>query len=111
MSSAAAKGPPHSSGLGIDRQTLVFGALFVIMLVAVVTRFYRLGEPDRCYFDEVYFPTTAVEILKGDNNAWQFFGHENTHPPLSKELMALGMALPFVGGTEGCRRRVQALKS
>jgi dolichyl-phosphate-mannose--protein O-mannosyl transferase len=94
--------PPLKSGIS-DRQTLVFAALFAIMLVAVVTRFYRLGEPDRCYFDEVYFPTTAVEILKGDDDAWQFFGHENTHPPLSKELMALGMALPIIGGHDGAR--------
>src|SRR5574341_507513 len=67
--------------------------LFGILIVAVFTRFWRLGSPDRCYFDEVYFPTTAAEILKGDNGAWKFYGHENTHPPLSKEIMALGEAI------------------
>ncbi len=64
-----------------------------IMLVALFTRFWRLGTPERCYFDEVYFPTTAAEILKGKNDAWNFYGHENTHPPLSKEIMALGEAI------------------
>lgn len=70
--------------------------LFGIMLVAVFTRFWRLDTPDRCYFDEVYFPTTAAEILKGKNDAWNFYGHENTHPPLSKEIMAVG---EFIFGT------------
>lgn len=67
--------------------------LFGIMAIAVFTRFWRLGTPDRCYFDEVYFPTTAAEILKGKNDAWGFYGHENTHPPLSKEIMAVGEAI------------------
>jgi dolichyl-phosphate-mannose--protein O-mannosyl transferase len=75
------------------RRIAVTAALAAIILAAVFTRFYRLGEPDQCYFDEVYFPTTGAEILRGDNAAWNFIGHENTHPPLSKELMAAGMAI------------------
>jgi len=65
--------PPPKRGIS-DKQTLVFAALFAILLVTVVTRFYRLGEPDRCYFDEVYFPTTAVEILKGDTTPGSSLG-------------------------------------
>ena len=75
------------------RQLAVAVALSAIILAAAFTRFYRLGEPDQCYFDEQYFPTTGAEILRGDNAAWDFYGHENTHPPLSKELMAAGMAI------------------
>ncbi len=75
------------------RQITIIVALAAILFAAAFTRFYRLGEPDQCYFDEVYFPTTATEMLRGDNAAWEFFGHENTHPPLSKELMAAGMAI------------------
>jgi len=67
--------------------------LFGILVAAVFTRFWRLGTPERCYFDEVYFPTTAAEILKGKDDAWGFYGHENTHPPLSKEIMAVGQAI------------------
>jgi dolichyl-phosphate-mannose--protein O-mannosyl transferase len=70
--------------------------LFGILVIATFTRFWRLDKPDRCYFDEVYFPTTAAEILKGKDAAWGFIGHENTHPPLSKEIMALG---EFIFGT------------
>ncbi len=67
--------------------------LAAILLLAVFTRFWRLGTPDGCYFDEVYFPTTGAEILHGDKAAWEFYGHENTHPPLSKLFMAGGEAI------------------
>jgi dolichyl-phosphate-mannose--protein O-mannosyl transferase len=80
--------------------------LVAIILLASFTRFWRLGEPERCYFDEVYFPTTAAEILRGDNSAWEFYGHENTHPPLSKVFMAAGMGIfghkDLDGATNDC---------
>jgi len=68
-------------------------AFIAIIFFAGFTRFWRLGEPDRCYFDEVYFPTTSAEILRGDKTAWEWIGHENTHPPLSKLLMAAGQGI------------------
>ncbi len=80
--------PPFLGGI-----KTAYWILFAILLLASFTRFWRLTTPDQCYFDEVYFPTTAAEILRGDNNAWAFYGHENTHPPLSKEIMALGMGI------------------
>ncbi len=67
--------------------------LVTLLAAALFTRFYRLGTPNECYFDEVYFPTTGTEILKGDATAWDFYGHENTHPPLSKLFMAGGMGI------------------
>ena len=83
-------------GLG----TTPFGPRYISLLVllsllaaAVFTRFWRLGTPGDFYFDEVYFPKTGQEILRGDPAAWEFYGHENTHPPLSKLFMAGGMAL------------------
>ena len=75
------------------RQLLLISLLIGLVALAVFTRFYRLGTPGDFYFDEVYFPTTAQEILHGDPAAWEWFGHENTHPPLSKLFMAGGMAL------------------
>ena len=74
--------------------------LACILLLAVFTRFWRLGTPDQCYFDEVYFPTTGAEILRGDDQAWEFYGHENTHPPLSKLIMAVGQGV-FGRGSGG----------
>jgi dolichyl-phosphate-mannose-protein mannosyltransferase len=81
-------------------------ALVGLIMFTSFAHFWRLGTPDRCYFDEVYFPTTGAEILRGDNRAWEFFGHENTHPPLSKVLMAAGMGIfghkDYNGGENGC---------
>jgi dolichyl-phosphate-mannose--protein O-mannosyl transferase len=74
-------------------------ALVVVLLAAFLTRFLRLGEPGQFYFDETYFPRTGQEIYRGDNKAWEFYGHENTHPPLSKLLMAGSMGL-FEGANE-----------
>ncbi|TMG02862.1 MAG: phospholipid carrier-dependent glycosyltransferase [Chloroflexi bacterium] len=71
--------------------------LVLILLLAVLTRFVgfgvhgRLDQPTDFYFDEVYFAKTGEEILHGDPRAWEFYGHENTHPPLSKLFMAGGM--------------------
>jgi dolichyl-phosphate-mannose--protein O-mannosyl transferase len=81
------------SGPGLPGIKTTHLLLAGILLLAVVTRFWRLGTPDQCYFDEVYFPPTGAEILRGREDAWDFYGHENTHPPLSKEIMALGMAI------------------
>lgn len=75
------------------RQLLLITLLVSLLAAALFTRFYRLGTPGEFYFDEIFFPTTAQEILHGDPDAWEFIGHENTHPPLSKLLMAGGMAL------------------
>jgi len=72
---------------------LTHALLIGIIFLAAFTRLWRLGEPTECYFDEVYFPTTAAEILHGHEDAWEFYGHENTHPPLSKDLMAVGEAI------------------
>jgi dolichyl-phosphate-mannose-protein mannosyltransferase len=74
-------------------------ALAVVMIAAFLTRFVRLGEPDEFYFDETYFPRTGQEIYRGDARAWEFYGHENTHPPLSKLFMAGGIAV-FEGANE-----------
>ncbi|TMG07798.1 MAG: phospholipid carrier-dependent glycosyltransferase, partial [Chloroflexi bacterium] len=83
-----------------------------VLIAAFLTRFVRLGTPGEFYFDETYFPRTAQEIYRNDPAAWQFYGHENTHPPLSKEFMAGAMKIfkvaddiapplvPGVGGLE-----------
>lgn len=81
-------------------------AFIAIIFLTGFTRFWRLDQPEVCYFDEVYFPTTAAEILRGDAAAWDYFGHENTHPPLSKLLMAAGQGIygqkDYQGSDNGC---------
>ena len=72
----------------------------LILLLAIFTRFWRLGVPDTYHFDEVYHAFTAKEMLLGNPAAWEFwntppegFAYEWTHPPLAKLFMALGMLI------------------
>lgn len=93
-------------GLNLPFKITIFTLLLVVILgAATFTRFYRLDKPERCYFDEVYFPTTGAEILRGDDSARNFFTSENTHPPLSKLFMAAGQGLfgqAEAGTDNGC---------
>jgi len=77
--------PPWASQIKITHAILI-GIIFL----AAFTRIWRLDQPTDCYFDEVYFPTTAAKILHGNDKAWDFIDSENTHPPLSKDLIAVG---------------------
>ncbi len=49
---------------------------------------YRPSILHSTYFDEVYFPRTALEQLKN----WPVI-YENTHPPLGKDIMSVGIAI------------------
>ncbi|HUQ42274.1 MAG TPA: phospholipid carrier-dependent glycosyltransferase [Candidatus Limnocylindrales bacterium] len=73
---------------------------FLVALVVLVTRGFRLDQPRDMYFDEVYHARTAFELLA------QREPYEWTHPHLAKEIMALGI-LAFGGdrivGTEAGR--------
>ena len=87
---------------------------FEILLVLVVifsfgVRMYRLEIPETYYFDEVYYAFTAQEMAKGNKHAWQNtgyppedFAYEWTHPPLGKELSAIGIKI-FGDNTFGWR--------
>ena len=58
---------------------------FLVALVVLLTRGYRLDEPRDMYFDEVYHARTAFELLAEREP------YEWTHPHLAKEIMALGI--------------------
>ena len=49
---------------------------------------YRPNVLHSTYFDEVYFPRTALEQLLN----WPVI-YENTHPPLGKDIMQVGIAI------------------
>jgi dolichyl-phosphate-mannose-protein mannosyltransferase len=64
----------------------------IIILAAIVTRFYHFGQPNQIIFDEVYFPKFATDYFTGN----YYF---DIHPPLAKLMMAgtaklLGTDLP-----------------
>ena len=60
---------------------------FLVALVVLMTRGYRLDQPRDMYFDEVYHARTAMELLA------QREPYEWTHPHLAKEIMAIGILL------------------
>lgn len=91
MSDPIKTADPFPSGLNLPFKITIFTLLLAVIFgAALFTRFFRLDQPERCYFDEIYFPTTGALILKGDDASRNFIGSENTHPPLSKLFMALG---------------------
>ncbi len=59
----AAPPPPVMLARIADSPIKLHPAFIVgLILLAVFTRLWRLGEPATCYFDEVYFPTNAALI-------------------------------------------------
>ena len=84
--------------------------LFLIILISFGLKFHRLEIPQSYYFDEVYFAFTAQEMAKGNKLAWEVpgedapkdFSYEWTHPPLGKEISALGIMI-FGDNTFGWR--------
>lgn len=91
---AAARGEPAARGPWRLPAALAPGgpptrrdltAAFLVALVVLATRGFRLDEPRDMYFDEVYHARTAYELLA------QREPYEWTHPPLAKEIMALGI--------------------
>jgi dolichyl-phosphate-mannose-protein mannosyltransferase len=69
----------------------------LLVLVGGVLRFYRLDDPPRTYFDELYYIADAREYLvHGVETGFA------VHPPLGKWLIAGGMAV-FGDGPIGWR--------
>jgi len=74
--------------------------VFFLVVLSIGLRLYRLNNPDSYYFDEIYFAFTAEEMAKGNRAGWEMghsapkgFAYEWTHPPLGKELSALGILI------------------
>lgn len=75
--------------------------LFLILLLAFLSRFYRLDYPTTFYFDEVYNAFTTIEFTKGNIDAYEWFhtspvkdtAYGWTHPPLAKLIGATGILI------------------
>jgi Gpi18-like mannosyltransferase len=76
---------PRIFALGGPPSRRDVGVAFLVALVVLVTRGYRLDQPRDMYFDEVYHARTAFELLAEREP------YEWTHPHLAKEIMALGI--------------------
>lgn len=81
----------REGGGRFDRLDLWF---LVILVVAVLClRTFRLGEPLRMHFDEVYHARTAIEFLQHWRYGEPHAIYEYTHPHLAKYAMAVGIDL------------------
>ncbi len=67
--------------------------LVVLVVAALCLRTFRLGEPMRMHFDEVYHARTATEFLQDWRYGEPHAIYEFTHPHLAKYAMAGGLVL------------------
>ncbi|MEO8230391.1 MAG: phospholipid carrier-dependent glycosyltransferase, partial [Chloroflexota bacterium] len=80
----------HGEGGGrFDR--LDVWLLVVIVVAGLVLRTFRLSEPYRMHFDEVYHARTATEFLQDWRYGKPHDIYEFTHPHLAKYAMAVGL--------------------
>jgi dolichyl-phosphate-mannose--protein O-mannosyl transferase len=81
----------HEGGGRLDRLDLWL--VVVLVVAALCLRTFRLGEPLRMHFDEVYHARTAMEFLQD----WEYGEpqgiYEWTHPHLAKYGIAAGIVL------------------
>ena len=75
----------------LDRLDLWF--VLVILVGSMLLRTYRLEEPYKMHFDEVYHARTAAEFLQDWRYDIPHDIYEWTHPHLAKYAMALGMVV------------------
>src|SRR3989304_8038553 len=83
--------------------------LLFLLILSLGLKLYHLNNPKSYYFDEIYFAFTAEEMAKGNRAAWELgdkapegFAYEWVHPPLGKEISALGILI-FGDNTFGWR--------
>lgn len=72
--------------------------LSLLLLLSLFLRVVRLDYPKNYVFDEVYYPFTAKEYLKGNSEAWEWWtkapegnAYAWVNPPLAQEIMAGSM--------------------
>ena len=79
----------------VDRRDLLL--VLVLVVAALVLRTYRLEDPSRMHFDEVYHARTAAEFLQDWRYGIPHDIYEWTHPHLAKYAMAAGI-VAFASG-------------
>ncbi len=79
----------REGGGRLDRLDLWF--IVVLVVASVFVRTFRLGEPLRMHFDEVYHARTAAEFLQDWRYGQPHAIYEYTHPHLAKYAIAGGL--------------------
>ena len=82
-------GLAHEPGGRLDR--LDVWVVVVLVVAALTLRMWRLAEPYRMHFDEVYHARTATEFLQDWRYGLSHDIYEWTHPHLAKYAMAVGI--------------------
>nr|MBP6686185.1 phospholipid carrier-dependent glycosyltransferase [Leucobacter sp.] len=91
----------------LHRRSRVFAtvAVFAVLALAAILRFWALGRPDMLVFDELYYVRDAItQLAHGFTTSWldddPLMGASYTsdpsfsvHPPLGKWIIALGLAV------------------
>jgi dolichyl-phosphate-mannose--protein O-mannosyl transferase len=81
----------REAGGKVDR--LDIWIVVVLVVAALVLRTYRLAEPYRMHFDEVYHARTATEFLQFWRYGEKHDIYEYTHPHFAKYAIAAGIAV------------------
>ncbi len=81
----------HEGGGRFDRLDLWL--LVILVVGALVLRTYRLAEPYRMHFDEVYHARTATEFLQFWRYGEPHDIYEYTHPHFAKYAIAAGIVV------------------
>jgi 4-amino-4-deoxy-L-arabinose transferase-like glycosyltransferase len=79
----------REGGGRLDRLDLWF--IVVLVIASLFLRTFRLGEPARMHFDEVYHARTAAEFLQDWRYGQPHNIYEYTHPHLAKYAIAGGL--------------------
>ncbi len=82
-------------------------ALFGVTVIGALTRFFRLGMPDRLTFDETYYAKEACRYVgfSKDFCEWPKSPPAEVHPPLAKWLIGIGVK---IGGFDAVAWRLAA---
>ncbi len=92
--------PDHSATLKGEKggrlDRLDLWMVIVLVLAAMCLRMFRVAEPARMHFDEVYHARTATEFLQDWRYGISHNIYEWTHPHLAKYMIAGGIVV-FAG--------------
>jgi len=89
--------PDRSASLAAERggrlDRLDLFLVVLLVLASLTLRTFRLAEPYKMHFDEVYHARTATEFLQDWRYGIEHDIYEWTHPHLAKYAMAAGLVL------------------
>ena len=75
-------------------------AVLILFIVSFAVKIYGISEPERYYFDEIYYAFTSNEMAQWNEGGWKYLegapegvAYEWSHPPLGKEITAVAIKI------------------